>query len=201
MCLLAVVAIVLGGCQGDRARPATAIGILFSPNGEPLSGGPLGHPKCEEALSGWFGRLAGSQGGTIDRATFMGDAKVQFNRMDLHHNGYVTAVDLSEFRAPYEPQYSLGERPGDRVTLPETRDDRRQRHADEAGRFGATRSPTVDTRADPVMSADKSLSFKVTLDDFLDHANGVFTSLDADRDGRLSLAESLALCKPPAAGK
>jgi hypothetical protein len=123
--------------------------------------------------------------------------------MDIHHNGYVTAVDLSEFRAPYEPPPSLDGQPGqgDRVDLPEKPEDRRQRHMDEASRFAATRGPSVDTRADPVMSADKSLSFKVTLDDFLDHANGVFASLDTNREGHVSLAESLTLCKTGTKGK
>ena len=47
---------------------------------------------------------------------------------------------------------------------------------------------------DPVMSADKSLSFKVSREDFIAQANEIFTDLDKDRDGKLTKDELVASC-------
>lgn len=199
---LALLAAV-GGCQTHHA-PAPAPGerqgaILFSPNGEPLSGGPLGHPKCEVAIGGWFERTDANHDGAIDRAEFLTDAKNQFARMDQHQNGYLTSLDLSEFRAPYEPQVPQAasaegdDRPQSGEAGRRHPRDHDKDH-DDSGRTVSSRGAGVDTRADPVMSADKTLSFKVTLADFIDHAGEVFASLDAHHDGRLDRAEVLTLC-------
>lgn len=207
LCLLAL---ALDGCRSEGSRPGgdrpASFGIQFSPNGEPLSGGPLGHPKCEEALSGWFNRIDANHDGVIDRDEFLADAKLQFDRMDRHHAGYVTALDLSEFRAPYEAA------PGSDGTPPEAgqrgepaeRSVERRRPGDgtagggrdDNGRGSPQRGPTVDTRADPVMSADKTLSFKVTLQDFLAQANDVFNGLDHNHDARVTRDAVTGNCTP-----
>lgn len=201
-CLLAV---ALDGCHGggspnDRQTP---VRIQFSPNAEPLSGGPLGHPKCEEALSGWFDRIDANHDGVIDRTEFLADSRQQFERMDLHHAGYVTSGDLSEFRAPYESApgadgLPLEDRQQGATEGPSGR--RRSGNGemggprDDSGRGSPPRGPSVDTRADPVMSADKTLSFKVTLADFMAQANDVFNGLDRNHDGRVTRDAVIATC-------
>jgi hypothetical protein len=198
------------GCQSGPppgSQRAGAMAIQFSPNGEPLSGGPLGHPKCADALSGWFDRMDANHRGFLDRDEFLNDARQQFARMDIHQAGYVTAADLSEYRAPYEPPVGGPGRPdmggqggggqGGEVGRP-------GRSGDMSGppsRSGGGRSdqgsrgPTVDTRADPVMSADKLLKFKVTLEDFLIHAGEVFTTLDTKHDGHVTREAVQATCQ------
>lgn len=202
LCLLAL---VLDGCRGGPSPllpPRNS--IQFSPNAEPLSGGPLGHPKCEEALAGWFERTDANHDGVIDRDEFMSDARRQFERMDIHHAGYVTALDLSEFRAPYEaPIGDEGTPPGNGLG-PSGSGGRRGPGGDiEAGggRGNQQRNSSVDTRADPVMSADKTLSFKVTLADFLAQANDIFATLDRNHDGRVVKDAVIAGCKPEAQKK
>ncbi|HXP98405.1 MAG TPA: hypothetical protein VN809_16955 [Telmatospirillum sp.] len=201
---LCLAAVTLGGCFGGRSGPperAPAVRIQFSPNAEPLSGGPLGQPKCEDALSGWFDRVDANHDGTIDRDEFLADARLQFNRMDRHHAGYVTAADLSEFRAPYEPPQAA-EGPADGQYGDQRASDgssgRRSSQGGVGGMFGGRSSQqrglSVDTRADPVMSADKTLSFKVTSEEFIAQANDLFNGLDHNHDGRLTRDTVLGSC-------
>ncbi len=63
------------------------------------------------------------------------------------------------------------------------------------------RGPSIDTRADPVMSADKTLSFKVTLADFLAQAHEVFASLDILHNGLIGREAVLATCDGAAKAK
>jgi hypothetical protein len=197
-CLLAV---TLGGCHGGGFwgrgnEPAPVVRIQFSPNAEPLSGGPLGQPKCEDALSGWFDRVDANHDGAIDRDEFLADARLQFGRMDRHHAGYVTPADLSEFRAPYEPPQGA-EVDGQYADQRASDGSRRSSQGDGGGRGPRQRGPSVDTRADPVMSADKTLSFKVTSEEFIAQANDLFAGLDHNHDGRLTRDAVLGSCVKP----
>jgi hypothetical protein len=48
---------------------------------------------------------------------------------------------------------------------------------------------------DPVMSADKSLSFKVSREDFLyQQTTEIFPNLDKNHDGKLSREEVVSSC-------
>lgn len=162
--IVAALAASLAGCGmwgAEEHRPRPVPAILYSPNGEPLTGGKLGKATCEAALAGWFNRVDGNHDGAVDHAEFMADAKAQFQAMDLDHDGYLTAAKLAQYRTPYEEARGL---------------------------------PV--TAEDPVMSADRTLSFKVSLDDFLAQAEEVFAHLDRGRSGRLSLAQVQARCPP-----
>ncbi len=183
---------------GGPSRPPGAgrpEGIIFSPNAEPLSGGPLGHPKCRDAIGAWFERVDGNHDGIIDRGEFLLDTQAQFERMDIHHAGYVTPADLSEYRAPYEPAGGGDSDIGEPPPSERPSGGANEHHRAGGGGRAPTRSPGVDTRADPVMSADKNLNFKVTEADFLIHANEVFVSLNSGHDERLTRDQVFTLCK------
>jgi hypothetical protein len=207
--IVAVIALsaLLGACRGhpEGGRQRVAPPIVYSPNAEPLTGGPLGHPACEEALSAWFLRVDTNHDGTIDLGEFMADAATQFDRMDLYHSGFVTAADLSTYRAPYDGGVTYFDVPPPDTGTPDEKKPRSLpgSHAfeDSAGKDRSTRGPLVDTRADPVMSADKSLSFKVTRDEFLaQQSHEVFPSLDRNHDGRITREAVFATC-PSTSGK
>ena len=186
-----------------RSAHIQAPNILFSPNGEPLSGGPLGPPKCEAALAGWFNRVDVNHDGVIDRQEYLADAKAQFAKMDLDHDGYVTAAKLSVFRAPYEEA-------GPIPAVAEADNPPPDRPAEADGQHHHGRGPSAPPTGappplppmrgppppmeDPVMSADRTLSFKVSLEDFLAHAEGVFAQLDSARSGRLPLMKVQSRC-------
>ena len=195
---ITVVTAACGSQHGDRPLVQPA---LFSPNGEPLSGGELGHPDCATALSAWFARLAGEQGGTINRQQFLADANAQFDRMDLNHDGFITPAELTEFREDSaEPVVDTP--PPPEASQPNQTNQQGGRHRRQGGDWGAastgggsrsTASLPADT-VDPVMSADKSLSFKVSRADFMAQAEEIFAQLDRDHDGRLERDEVVATC-------
>jgi hypothetical protein len=179
--------------DGHHAAPVS----LFSPNGEPLNGGGLGNPPCAEAMEGWFKRVDANHDEGIDRPEFMADARVQFQRMDLDQDGFITADELARFRAayaierrqphpePYPGQAAEGDEAGRRHS----------RHGPQTGSAGPhPSSPRPGSGEDPVMSADVNLDFKVSLDEFLHQAEDVFSRLDANHDGVLDPSEAARKC-------
>ena len=87
-------------CSGlDKSSPPKAV-LLFSPNGEPITGGPLGQRPCAEAMGDWFDR---QHSAALSRESFLADARAQFAKMDLDHDGWITPAELSIYREPYTP--------------------------------------------------------------------------------------------------
>lgn len=84
----------------DRMGQAAAP-LLYSPNGEPLTGGPLGQPSCQLALDYWFDRADANHDGHLDRDEFTADARTQFARMDADKLGHLTSDVLERQREPY----------------------------------------------------------------------------------------------------
>ena len=183
---LLFLALALGACGHDDAPPRRAGDLLYSPNGEPLTGGPLGRPRCAEAMGRWFDRVDADRDGTIDKNEFIADARRQFAAMDLDKDGIITPATLEAYRAPYRAP-NAGEDAETAADEPEVsifggfrRNEKRREGPDPA---------------DPVMSADRDLRFKVTLPEFLAHAERVFARLDRKGAGRLSRAEILTACR------
>ena len=178
----ALALVALAACShSDKPREVKS-GPLYSPNGEPLSGGSLGQPKCEDAMRRWFAAVDADHDGTIDSGEFLADARRQFAAMDLERTGILTPAVLAQYRAPYIAERS---RKGDRDDDDRARDKRRSGSGPGVG----------EDRADPVMIADASLRNRVTLDDFLASARSTFATLDVKRNGRLSSADVLVFCK------
>lgn len=182
----AAVALVLAGCSDHENVKKHSTGILYSPNGEPLNGGPLGEPTCQQALSGWFDRVDTGHDGAISLNAFMADARAQFLRMDMDANGYIVSEELERYRRPYRKQAPIVPAPSDSVN---TQHGKHKSHKDA----GADSDDTPDS-GDPVMSADTNLDFKVTPEEFMVHAQKIFGELDTNHDGALSRDEVLARC-------
>ena len=168
---------------------------IFSPNGEPLAGGPLGFPSCQAALGGWFDRLDAAHRGAIDRAVFLADARRQFKAMDLDGTGIVTPDVLLRYRKPYAVATAAPRAPKEERAA----DQDKSGHAGHEKPSGARAKGGGDIDAvrdvpDPVMAADTSLSLRVSKADFLRHAEKLFNTLDVDGDGRLSRAEAVGWC-------
>jgi hypothetical protein len=179
--LALALATLLGACEDPLALfepKRERYYALYSPNGEPLSGGPLGRPSCKEALSGWYDRLAASHGGTIDLATYLADTRRQFAAMDLDHDGLITPAELQEYRAPYAVAAPRGAKP---------------RPGELAGRRPEDGGIASD-RADPVMIADVSLRNQVSLQDFVTYQTRKFAELNTSHDGVLRREELLVTC-------
>jgi hypothetical protein len=194
----------MGGCSLFRDPKPMRVRPAFSPNGELLHPGGRGAPPCATLVGAWWDKLAARQAGQIDKAAFLADAERQFAVMDLDHDGFITSNELSEYRTGMDeamredvPAIGPDGRPlSDRVIPPP--------EARRTGRTGdnsmLSRNPTrygsqiPADMVDPVMSADRSLSFKVSHEDFMVQANEIFAELDKDHDGKLSRDEATASC-------
>src|SRR5579859_2014111 len=187
--LFAMAACSSHGGRAARARP------IFSPNGEILTAGGKDAPKCPEALGGWWDRIAAAHGGVLTRETLVADANSQFDAMDLDHDGFITPSELSDYRAALDEEGSTG--PDISMPSGEPSADtqmHRQRRGDTYIQPKVRAAQIPADVVDPVMSADKSLSFKVSREDFIAQANEIFTELDKDHDGKLSKEELAASC-------
>jgi hypothetical protein len=215
------------GGPGGGPRPQQAGSV--SPNAEPLTGGALGWKRCEEALDEWAVRVDPAHRGIVSRQDFLADARAQFARMDGDGDGFITADELSAYRAPFRvvepsapprlPRGDQGEDDGSfggRIGFPGGSWGGRGGGGSGGGgppgggggggpsgggggpRDGGDRGNSPSTGADPVMSADTNLDFKVSLDEFLRQANLTFDSLDLDRNGTLDPAEVRKFCPAPA---
>ena len=204
--VVAVVALAVGlsGCGGSsHAQIRRPQGIVYSPNGEPLTGGPLGHRPCAQAMGGWFDRLDGGHQGKVDHDQFINDAEAQFARMDLDHDGYITPEELARFRAPYTDN---------RQAMVPPSDERPDGGGEGEGRRGQRRqdAPSQPTRgsghaslteADPVMAADTDLDFRVSRQEFLTQAEAVFKHLDHDHQGAITRPAAETSCPKNADGE
>ena len=172
--------------------------MIYSPNGEPLNGGPLGRPTCRQALSTWFARVDTDHDESISHAEFMADASVQFARMDIDHNGYLLPEELERYRLPYRQDASTGSSGSYQTTEGDNSGGHhRGRHG--SGNGNSSSQPHASSGSslepDPVMSADVHNNFKVTPEDFLAQADKNFENLDANHDGLIKIDELLKTCE------
>jgi Ca2+-binding EF-hand superfamily protein len=188
--LALAMAISVGGCWGHRYTAPTAV-RLYSPFGEPLSGGPLGRPSCSDALSAWFERVDTKHDGLIDRDAFLADAQRQFAIMDLDKDGTITPAELAQYRAPYQVEPSAAA--GDQAAQAGSASGRKHRR----GQGGGGSGDFDNDQPDPVMAADVRFRNQVSREDFMAYAARQFTALDVDHHGRLAKADVLSSCGPP----
>ena len=133
----------------------------------------------------------------MTRDVLVADANAQFDAMDLDHDGFITPSELSDYRTALsdddsglEATVPPGQPSADTQMHPKRRGDNYVQPKIRASQIPAD-------VVDPVMSADKSLSFKVSREDFIAQANEIFTDLDKDHDGKLSKLELVDSCPEP----
>jgi len=199
--LLAAAIAVLSGCASGPPPHQPTASMVLSPNGEPLSGGPLGQALCEAALGAWTERSDASRDGLLSADELLAHARAQFDRMDGDGDGFVTVSELQAYRLPYRPprpdQPEQARRSAEASAPPPGRRQRgggsgqRPSNSEPRNSSGGQAEPP-----DPVMAADVNLDFRVSRDEFLAHPKRVLARLDINRDGRLDRAEVTASCRP-----
>lgn len=178
--------LLVSACAGNLPlRPPTPYVVRFSPNGEPMTGGPRGYPPCEQAQARWFAEADRDRTGVMTRDEFLADARRQFKVMDLDGNGDITPAELAEYRAPFAtpPKGAPSLLPAD---APAGAIPRRP-----------LAGPISDTMPDPVMIADTELRFRVSLPAFLASADRQFLKLGGAQGTPLGPDVVATLCREP----
>ena len=173
--------------QGHAAPPH----LLYSPNGDPLNGGPLGKPTCQDAMARWFDRVDTNHDAAITEPEFLVDASAQFQRMDIDKKGYLVSEEVERFRMPYR-EISVAAPAEETDSTPAPARGRGRRHN---GENSGDKKTEMEGGLDFVMSADTNLDYKVTPDEFMAHARKKFTELDSDRNDSLNKMEVSATCE------
>jgi hypothetical protein len=182
------------GGRGDRSAESAGRGPIYSPNGEPLSGGPLGPSTCEDAMARWFDRVDANHDGAISWDEFVADARRQFAVMDLDKDGVIVPAELAQYRAPYLPGPAREARQGEaRSATDDTEKRQRERGRGDRGEGSDGGSVAID-QPDPVMLADVNLRNHVSLADFIAYAARNFANLDTGPKGHLDKADLVRLC-------
>ncbi|MDD5587472.1 MAG: hypothetical protein PHY92_11075 [Alphaproteobacteria bacterium] len=185
--------------KGSNARHTGSVRIVYSPNGEPLSGGLLGYPACKDAMPQWFARVDMDNDGNISREEFLADARTQFGRMDIDKNGYLLSEELERFRKPYREYVTetsgnqQNSKTESREKPPRRRLEKPEDSNNSSNHRAESRSPRI--QADPVMTADINNDFKVTFTEYLAQAQKTFNETDADHNDLLSGDEIQTFCE------
>lgn len=195
----------LSACSTSHDKPPPP---TFSPNGEPLVP-PQWPLACDDAISAWFDRLDTAHTGTLTLAQLQADAEKQYRKMDMRHDGKVTAEELSKYRlALMGGHYLSVSTPGKNGVAgreadeddPEASDldrafgDPTRRHKDDDHRPVDAYAALVTDQPDPVMSADADLDGSVTWDEFRTLVAQNFAEFDKDHAGVITKSEVQESC-------
>jgi len=194
----------LVGCADHKGPPPPT----FSPNGEPLVP-PQWPLKCEDALDAWFDRVDTGHAGALTLAQLQADALVQYHKMDLRHDGKVTAEELSKYRLAQMHGHMLSvSTPGQKGWFGghEAEDDDSDasdldrafgdpdRHHKGEHRPTDAYAALVTDQPDPVMTADTDLDGSVTWEEFRALVAQNFADFDKDHKGVITKSEVETLC-------
>jgi len=181
--LIATVILTNYGCTAGLPKASEMLAKyptpVYSLTGEILTGAK----SCEEAQADWLKRVDRNDDGSVDLEELLAEARLQFARMDLDHNGLITAETLSRYR-------NAQNAPTDWSHDESGIENRNERKRDPASSL----RPSV-SQPDPVLSADTDLDFQVTLDEFLTQQRENMRLFDKNNDDRLDALELDQLCR------
>ena len=175
------------------AKPPAAPRIFLSPSGEPFRQGP----EVPDPLKAWFDQADAAHKGYIDRADLRADAARFFKKLDENGDGIIDGFEVADYESKVVPelaQVAEGRFPGQ--FGPAGRHGRGGQEAGQgqAGQGGRARGgqrpiQQLIDEPEPVSGADFALDSHITLAEWMRATDQRFVILDADKDGRVTLAE------------
>jgi hypothetical protein len=206
----AVCLVLLAGCASEQPAPphggaggpehAFAHASLFiSPAGQPFRAAP-GEPY---PVARWFAQADRNGDGRLDRTEFRADAEAFFRTLDANHDGVLEGLEVAAYEHDVVPEILGAYRApsGAQASGPRGGDGgggrRRGRggggRGDGAGEgaevFGGATAYELLPIPEPVASADRTLSGRVTLADFLRAMDERYDLLDPTGRGYLTLSD------------
>jgi hypothetical protein len=160
--------------------------LFISPMGEPFRA-PPGAPY---PITAWFSQADANHDGVLNKAEFVADAMAFFTRLDIDHDGVIDGFEVAGYERDIAPEI-IGASAGD--FMPRPRGGRgegpRRRGGGGAGsqRMGAAPYSLLND-AEPVSSADRTLTQRISKADFAAAAAARFVDLHGDESAGLRLA-------------
>jgi len=196
--LAAAAAFVATAVSAQVATIPGSVMLFISPCGEPFEA-PKGEPY---PIVKWFNQADANHDGKIDIDEMRNDAARFFKVLDRNHDGVIDnlEVDFYEYRMVPEilsPNAALdggivrvvlqrGVEPIDPGGAQVQSEGVERQRLD--GNQGAV-FYSLFHEPEPVRSADRNFDFKITLVEFLAHADRQFKALDPDNKGYFTLAD------------
>lgn len=182
---LAALAVALLAATAGAAHAAEEMMLFISPAGQPFTAA-----KGEAyPIVDWFNGADKNKDAKLDKAEHRADAEAFFAVLDRSKDGFIGSTEVLIYERLIVPEIlSVGALESGiiRVAMQEESGlPKRQRLNTNQGavQFSLFNEPQ------PVRAADRNLDFRVSLQEFKDHADRHFKVLDADADGFLTLAE------------
>jgi len=150
------------------------VNLFISPAGQPFTA-PRADPY---PIVAWFKAADKNADGKLDKAEHRADAEDFFAVLDRNKDGFVAGVEVTIYERLIAPGIlAVGPREGSGGPR------ERLQSKEGAVTFSLFREPQ------PVRAADRNFDYRVSLQEFRDHADRHFVALDTDGDGMLALAD------------
>lgn len=194
MLRITTLAAVLAMAQAASAFAADQPENLFiSPAGQPFTA-PASKPY---PIVDWFNAADKNKDGKLSKDEHRADAEIFFADLDRNKDGFIAGIEVTIYERYYVPEIlSLGAAQTGLIRVNMQIDD--SLPGDDSGgnkkqrqRLNSTQGAvffSLFREPQPVRAADRNLDYKVSLQEFRDHADRHFDALDTDGDGFLTLA-------------
>jgi hypothetical protein len=184
-----------------EAAPETAGSLFISPCGQPFRAGP-GQPYPIDA---WFEQDDSNHDGVLDQGEMRAEATAFFRRLDQNQDGVIESTEVTRYEREIVPEIGTGQVYGAAYGRPrlflaqldqmdpivpggDSTEDAPKERGYHPLMVGAA-AYTFLREAEPLSASDLDLNGQITLDEYLTASDQRFQRLDANGDGRLSLAE------------
>jgi hypothetical protein len=182
---LLLVAITAASARADKSalKPTRDAMLFISPMGEPFRS----KPKEPYPLVAWFLQADTNKDGRLDAAEFRADAERFFRKLDVNGDGIVDDAEISNYEKVIAPEINGG------VLDPSAGLDAKDANGnnikvkEDADTYQGAAAYALLNDPEPVRSADRQLSGRIALADFLARADHNFSALDEAGRGYLTI--------------